>query len=143
MTITFAEVLGAHGITIPDDTLAELEVPVITGLPQRQGDVAIVPRKPATSAELSQMAVVPAEGVQVVRGEATGNTHLLHASGECRFRPVVASGPSTLLGVLTVAEGAECFLIHTDEHGANGIGPGTYELRGKREQADQIRRVQD
>jgi hypothetical protein len=45
--------------------------------------------------------------------------------------------------VLDVAKGATAYLIHTDEHGANGIGPGTYRLTGKREQADEIRRVAD
>jgi hypothetical protein len=45
--------------------------------------------------------------------------------------------------VLDVPEGAVAYLIHTDEHGANGIGPGTYRLTGKREQADEIRRVAD
>lgn len=32
---------------------------------------------------------------------------------------------------------------HTDEHGANAMGPGTYVVRGKREEADAIRRVAD
>lgn len=162
MSTTFAEVLGAHGITIPDETLAELEVPVLTG-PQRQGDVAVFPRGrngevavldergqpvvigPLTAGEVKLAKLVPSEGIAVVRGEATGNTHLLHAAGTCRWleKGTALGGDSVLLGVLEVGDGAECFLIHTDEHGANGIGPGTYRLHGKREQADEIRRVHD
>jgi len=36
-------------------------------------------------------------------------------------------------GVLTVPSGQSAMLIHTDEHGANGIGPGRYEIRRKRD----------
>ena len=142
MSTTFADLLGAHGITIPDETLAELDVPVHSG-PQRQGDVGIFPRTPVTAAELSQMTEIPATGVQVVRGEATGNTHLLHPAGRCWWRPIESQSGAVLLGVLHVEDDAECFLIHTDEHGANGIAPGSYEIRGKRELAEEIRRVAD
>lgn len=144
MTTTFAEVLGLYDITVPDDLIADVEVPVLAGA-QRQGDVGIYPRDRITPAMLSQMAVIPPEGVQVVRGEATGNTHLLHSmTGVCRWAPAVNNGSeSTLLGILSVDDGGEAYLIHTDEHSANGIAPGTYELRGKREMADEIRRVAD
>jgi hypothetical protein len=37
------------------------------------------------------------------------------------------------IGWLEVPTGQSAQLIHTDEHGANGIGPGTYEIRRKRE----------
>lgn len=47
------------------------------------------------------------------------------------------------LGTLHVPDGAVAWLIHTDEHGVNGIGPGTYRLHGKIEQAEEIRRVAD
>lgn len=139
-TTTFSEVLGAHNITIPDDTLAELEVPVLSG-PQRQGDVGIFPREPMTPGERALAVDVPAAGVQVVVGEATGNTHLLHAEGTVRWLP--KGGGGVLLGVIEVAEGSTGYLIHTDEHGANGLAPGCYRVHGKREQADEIRRVQD
>lgn len=142
MSTTFAELLGAHNIIVPDETLAELSIPVLAG-PQRQGDVGIFPRSAVSDAELSQMTEIPPAGIQVVRGEATGNTHLLHPSGRCWWRPVTSQAGSVLLGVLHVEEGAECFLIHTDEHGANGIAPGSYEIRGKREMAEEIRRVED
>jgi hypothetical protein len=33
-----------------------------------------------------------------------------------------------------VPQGQSAQLIHTDEHGANGIGPGVYWINRKREQ---------
>jgi hypothetical protein len=42
-----------------------------------------------------------------------------------------------------VPEGETADLIHTDEHGCNTMGPGLYVIRGKRERADEIRRVAD
>lgn len=140
MTTTFAELLGHHDITVPDRTLAELEVPVLAG-PQRQGDVGIFPREPLTNGERANAQPIPPEGVQVVVGEATGNTHLLHPAGTALWLPKNTSG--VLLGILHIEDGSEAYLIHTDEHGANGIAPGTYRIHGKREQADEERRVAD
>lgn len=140
--LTFAEVLGAHDITIPDDTLAELEVPVLTG-PQRQGDVGIFPGAAYPAHACTDTHLVPAAGVQVVRGEATGNTHLLHAVGPVFWCSAGDQSDSVALGFLYVPDGSTAYLIHSDEHGANGIGPGSYRVKGKREQAEVIRRVAD
>lgn len=136
---TMTEVLALADVTVPDDLLADVEVPVLCG-PQRQGDVLIVPRGPLTDAERSHAVSVPAAGVAVVVGEATGNTHLLHGDGPVLW---ARRDGGLLLGVVEVADGATGFLIHTDEHGANAFGAGTYELHGKREMADEIRRVAD
>lgn len=141
-TLTFADVLGAHDVAVPDDTIAELEVPVLTG-PQRQGDVGIFPGGCYPERARSDRHLVPAAGVPVVRGEATGNTHLLHAAGPVFWCPSGDQFDGVDLGLLAVPDGSTAYLIHTDEHGANGIGPGTYRLAGKREQAEQIRRVAD
>jgi hypothetical protein len=59
------------------------------------------------------------------------------------WEPVGDQFDGVLLGHLTVGEGATAYLIHTDEHGANAIAPGSYRLHGKREQAEIIRRVAD
>lgn len=136
---TFTELLTRHRITVPDDAIADLTVPVLDG-PQRQGDVGIFPREPMTAGERQLATDVPPKGVQVVVGEATGNTHLLHPDGKVRWLP---KNTGTLIGVVEVDTGAVAYLIHTDEHGANGLAPGCYRLHGKREQADEIRRVQD
>lgn len=138
-TATFRDVLGRHDITVPDETIAEITVPVLSG-PQRQGDIGIFPREPLTAAEREQAVPCPREGIAVVRGEATGNTHMLSADG-----PVVwlEKDAGLLVGIVEVPEGSTGYLIHTDEHGANGLAPGCYRVHGKREQAEEIRRVAD
>lgn len=147
MTVpTLSAVLARVDLTPTDEALADIEVPVLTG-PQRQGDILIVPRPAAGAAERFGMSAVPAHGVQVVRGEATGNTHMLHPEPGhvCWWQPMSPTGRRSGLtfGVLYVPEDAVCWLIHTEEHGANGIGPGTYTLLGKREKRDEIVRVSD
>jgi hypothetical protein len=142
---TLTAVLERAGITVPDQTIADLEVPVLTG-PQRQGDVFVIPIDAIHEVIIPNDAhLVPAEGVAVVVGEATGNTHLLQPEPGCGifWQPARARVGSVELGDLTVPKGATAWLIHTDEHGANGIGPGTYRFHGKREQADEERRVAD
>lgn len=142
---TLSSILARADVTTPDPDLAELIVPVLTG-PQRQGDVGIWPRPALGAAERDAFSAVPAAGTPVVRGEATGNTHLLMPDAGCQIlyrRNTSADLADVLLGVLHVPDGAVAWLIHTDEHGANGIGPGTYRLTGKREQAEELRRVQD
>ena len=134
---TYEQVMGAHDVEIPAHLIADAEVPVLTGL-QVQGDVAIVPHRPGKSGE--KPIEVPREGVPVVRGESGGNTHLLVAvDGPVLWSP--SSNPMTL-GQVTVPKGATAFMLHP-EHGAMGMGPGSYLVRRQREQADEIRRVQD
>lgn len=141
---TFADLLTPRGIDIPDGLIADADVPVLFG-PQRQGDVGIFPRPKLGAAEQQSATRVPVDGIAVVQGEAaTGsNTHLLLADGPCTWTPHRGAVGDVLLGVLDVPEGATAFLIHTDEHGANAMGPGTYRVVGKREQADELRRVAD
>ena len=142
---TTATILNRANITAPDPDLADIEVPVLTG-PQRQGDVGIWPRPTLGQAEHATITAIPQEGVPVVRGEATGNTHLLipEHSHTIYWQPNTSrQDADVLLGILHVPAGATAWLIHTDEHGVNGIGPGTYRITGKREQADELRRVAD
>lgn len=143
-TMTLSAALARHNITAADDALAEIEVPVLIG-PQRQGDVGIFPRARLGAAERKTMLPVGRKGVAVVRGESGGNTHLLDAvQGVVLWAANPNAGPTDLtLGILHVEDGALAHLLHTDEHGCNAIGPGTYRLTGKREQADEIRRVAD
>lgn len=137
---TLTEVLAPFDIPAADEALADIEVPVLAGQPQRQGDVFVIPADPV--AKVGEP--VPVQGIAVVRGEATGNTHLLIAAdGPVFFLPAVQRVGSLDLGTVTVPDGSVAYLIHTDEHGANGIGAGTYRLHGKREQAEEIRRVAD
>lgn len=142
-TMTLADALARHNLTAADELLASIEVPILTG-PQRQGDVLIVPRAPLGVAEREAMTPVPASGVNVVQGESTGNAHILDAvQGEVMWVAARTTTTDLTLGVLHVGADSVAHLIHTDEHGCNAIGPGTYRLVGKREMAEEIRRVAD
>jgi hypothetical protein len=128
---TYGSALALIGVTVPGHLEAEAGVPVLTA-PQAQGDLLIVP---AQAPQVVSWQVLPDEGEQVVHGEATGNTHWLHrgfdSPGVCWAR---SGGEDPLvLGYVEVPEGQSALLVHTDEHGANGIGPGSYEIRRKRE----------
>ena len=137
---TLTEILDRHQIAVADELLADVIVPVISDAPQRQGDVLIIPRGPLSKAERADCELVGRTGIAVVRGEATGNTHMLDAEGNVWF---ARREGGVRLAVVEVEPGATAYLIHTDEHGANAFGPGTYILHGKREQAEEIRRVAD
>jgi hypothetical protein len=138
MQMTYEEALTKVGVTVPDHLIADAEVPVLTG-PQAQGDLIIVP----TDRSMVKLLPVPDEGVQVVFGEATGNSHFLHRGFDSPGVLYARVTDGQCLAIVAVPAGESAQLIHTDEHGANGIGPGLYEIREKREQADQIRRVTD
>jgi hypothetical protein len=138
MNTTLADLIDRHGIDVDPHLDRQVSVPVNTGL-QRQGDVIVIPTPRAREATTP----VPQTGLPVVRGEAGGNTHALVADGpgvRCDLRD--AGVRSLLLGTLTVPEGAVAYLAHP-EHAYTGIGPGTYEIRRQREQADEIRVVAD
>ncbi len=143
MTITNAQILDRFGVTaeIEADMLAEF-IPTITTL-ARQGDVLIVRRDKLTPATT----LIPAAGVTVVRSEARqGNTHMLHAlTGDCFYNPDAAPDKASMVvyGVLTVPAGSQAVLVHTGEHGAVSIDPGTYQIRGQVEGATVLRRVTD
>ena len=140
---TFTAILTRSGIECPNEALADIEVPVITGLPQRQGDVGIWPAATATKAMLTQAALIGPDGIHVVRGESAGaNAHILHADGPVYWTPA-SGGDMLTLGTVHVPAGSTAWLIHTDEHGVNGIGTGTYRLTGKREMGEEARRVAD
>jgi hypothetical protein len=145
-TMTYGEALDLIGTTLPDHLVADVEVPVLTG-PQTQGDVGIIPAG-LLGERVDTTSAIPVgkAGVQVVVGEATGNTHWLHSDPGCtwaRATDLDDDEGQLVIGYVTVPDGASAWLIHTDEHGCNGIGGGVYALTGKREQADVIRRVAD
>lgn len=118
----------------------ELGVPTVAGL-QHQGDVSVIPVSMVDDYHRPTTAVPPA-GVAVLGGEATGNTHLLLASGRVLFDPHPTSADNLTLGCLRVTKGATAYLDHP-EHGNSGIASGEYVLRRKREQADKPRVVTD
>ena len=139
-TMTYQDAIDRVGVTLPEHLVADAEVPVLTA-PQAQGDIGIIPASLLGVTRRGLTLEPVGAGVQVVTGEATGNTHWLHSD-----HPAVTWARldrDLLIGVVDIPDGATAYLIHTDEHGANGIGPGLYALTGKREQADEIRRVAD
>jgi hypothetical protein len=120
------------------DAYGDIDIPVITGEPQHQGDLFVIPMR---DGEVKGLVQVPKEGIAVIRGEAGGNTHLLLAQGEVLFAPS-SQREGVVLGTLRVKKGATAILHHI-EHGYNLIGEGLYSMRGKRTQMDEVRRVAD
>lgn len=138
MTITLHDVCERTGVDVLAHLDRQVTIPVHTDL-QVQGDVAIVP----TDTRDLATTPVPEEGVAVVRGESGGNTHALHADGGVvYFDANTPTGDNLVLGVMTVPAGSTAYLIHP-EHGAMAAGPGTFELRRQREQAEEIALVAD
>lgn len=134
MNDTLGSIIDRTGVDVYDYLDREELVPVLSGL-QVQGDLICVPTK--ASKKLGEL--VPADGIAVIRGEVGGHTHLL--IGEAlAFAPATAGGVD--LGVVTVPGGEVGYMAHP-EHGYLAFGPGSYLLRRQREQADEIRLVQD
>ena len=136
--MTYQDALSKVGVSVPDHLVADAEVPILTG-PQAQGDLLIIP---ADAADADWLPVTDA-GVQIVFGEATGNSHFLHRGFDSPGVEYARVDQGQLLALVRVPEGQSAHLIHTDEHGSNGIGAGVYAIHAKREQADEIRRVTD
>lgn len=147
MSMTYGEALALAKVSLPEHLEAEAQVPVLSG-PQAQGDLMIVPvamayDDPTAVPERPAGQLIGLDGVQVVHGEATGNTHWLHAGFASPGVAWHRADDGLVVGVVTVPAGQTAMLVHTDEHGANGIGPGAYEIRRKREQLDEIAYVAD
>lgn len=133
---TLEALIQRHAVEVHEHLSRVQIIPVLSGV-QFQGDVAVVP----TSGYVDTGSPVPATGVPVVRGENGGNTHALLADGPVTWNE--GAGAIALdLGVVVVPDGATAWLAHP-EHGYLGIAPGSYYLRRQREQADEIRLVQD
>jgi hypothetical protein len=124
-----------YGVDFLDHLDQQADLPVISRL-AAQGDL-LVRRIDAVNEAVTP---IPATGFPVVRGENGGNTHAVYGAGF--YDPAPARGGELLLGILTVPGGEQVLLSHP-EHGGFLIEPGTYEMRRQREQADEIRLVQD
>lgn len=138
MATTFATGLAKIGVSVPDHLIADAEVPVLTG-PQSQGDLMIIP----ISGHPGKLLPLSDKGHQVVVGEATGNTHWLHRGFDSPGVLFARVDEGLTAVVVSVPVGQTAELIHTDEHGVNAMGPGLYAINGKREQAEEVRRVTD
>lgn len=145
MTTTFAALKERFntGTEFVGDFAADLDIPVLSG-PQCQGDVSVCPIDLyGTTPTFGDPVAVTGAGVEVIRGGAMNNAHTLRSlDAGVVWRPVVFSGEGVALGELTVADGAQCFLEHS-EHGFNGVAAGTYVVGRQREQAEAVRMVAD
>lgn len=130
--ITLEQVEQAHGLTHLEHLDRQAQVPVVRRR-GAQGDVLV--RRTDAPAPATR---IPAEGLPVVRGENGGNTHLLVGAGTAE---PVDDGSLTIARVGVPDEGT--VLLSHPEHGALILGPGCWEVRRQREQADEIRMVQD
>ena len=127
-TSTIDSMTTRTGVTVLDHIDPSADVPVVS-VAAAQGDVSIlrVTTRPATTP-------MPAR-VDVVRGEAGGNAHSLHPSGDCFWDAATARSVADLtLGTLTVPEGSTAVLAHP-EHGFLELAPGTYRIGRQREYA--------
>lgn len=136
MTTTLADAITRFDVDVHEHLDRADIIPMLCGL-QRQGDVIVVPSDTVDAAT-----PVPAAGFPVVRGENGGNTHLLLAIGDVRYTERAVSATNLALCDLIVGPDAEAYLAHP-EHGYLGIGPGGYQIRRQREQADELRLVAD
>ncbi len=135
-TSTIDSMTTRTGVTVLDHIDPSADVPVVS-VAAAQGDVSIlrVTTRPATTP-------MPAR-VDVVRGEAGGNTHSLHPSGDCFWDAATARSVADLtLGTLTVPEGSTAVLAHP-EHGFLEVAPGTYRIGRQREYAGEWAYVAD
>lgn len=145
---TTSDLMAATGVAVVTEQDFDLDIPVLSGI-QRQGDVIVVPRA------VSAGTVVPASGTPVVRGENGGNTHAIYAadgqvfcdvrqstSWQVSSRGVRNEADSLIVATLSVPDESTAYLGHP-EHGYMGIGPGSYEIRRQREQAEEMRIVAD
>ena len=135
-TSTIDSMTTRTGVTVLDHIDPSADVPVVS-VAAAQGDVSIlrVTTRPATTP-------MPAR-VDVVRGEAGGNTHSLHPTGNCFWDAATARSVADLtLGTLTVPEGSTAVLAHP-EHGFLELAPGTYRIGRQREYAGEWAYVAD
>ena len=135
-TSTIDSMTTRTGVTVLDHIDPSADVPVVS-VAAAQGDVSIlrVTTRPATTP-------MPAR-VDVVRGEAGGNIHSLHPSGDCFWDAATARSVADLtLGTLTVPEGSTAVLAHP-EHGFLELAPGTYRIGRQREYAGEWAYVAD
>lgn len=141
-TLTLNEIESIVGRSCYDhvsDEFGSLDIPVLDG-PQAQGDLLVVPvsRTPGAAGR-----PVAGKGVDVVEAANGGHAHTLVAPDGGCVAVVRESSSADDLVVALIDCVSPVYLFHM-EHGATGIAPGRYEIRGQREfDAAEARRVAD
>ncbi|MEV6068107.1 hypothetical protein AB0L82_16270 [Nocardia sp. NPDC052001] len=132
MTITLAELTSRTGVDVLDHLETQVAVPAVAGL-QAQGDLLVIPIELVANVRVpdNRWIEVPLAGIEIVRGAAGANPHVLVADpGVCRWTTRVADPEGLALGCLDTR--ATAYLLHP-EHGGSGIAPGRYLIRRQRE----------
>ncbi|MBF6137260.1 hypothetical protein IU501_30240 [Nocardia otitidiscaviarum] len=132
MSLTVSELTVRTGVAVLDHLEREAAVPVVAGL-QAQGDLIVIPFHLLTGVRVvdAHLREVPPGGIEVIRGAAGANPHVLVADpGVCRWTSRVADPEGLALGCLDTR--APAYLLHP-EHGGSGIAPGRYVVRRQRE----------
>ncbi|MCU1488321.1 MAG: hypothetical protein JWN67_5067 [Actinomycetia bacterium] len=139
---TLAELAAATGVEPHDHLPTDIDIPVLAGL-QAQGDLLVIPAHlvPDVHVGIDGWTDVPAAGIELLRGAAGGNPHMLVADpGTCRYTTNISDPERLALGAIETTE--TVWLLHP-EHGGSGIAAGTFIIRRQREQAEEQRLVAD
>lgn len=139
---TLTHLADRTGVTPHDHLPADDLIPVHAGI-QAQGDLLVIPHALADVkiAKSAAWQPVPPSGIELLRGAAGGNPHILVAdAGTCTWTTSVQDRAGLALGALTCTH--PVWLLHP-EHGGSGIAAGTYIIRRQREQAEVTRLVAD
>lgn len=142
VTITLGDLVAQTGRQVYEHLDLADPIPVESGI-HLQGDCNIIPvdiarRNGATVPKNAVWQDVPPAGIAVISGN---HDHVLTAeAGVCRWTTDVSDTTGLAVGALECSDTA--YMLH-QEHGGRGIAAGRYIVRGTREQAEQVRRVQD
>lgn len=131
--ITLGELESKFQVSVLDYLDRDAEIPTVTTA-ACQGDISFL--RVTTKAATTE---IPKVGVVIATGRG-GHDHRLLPGGLFDFAPTQTG--SIVIGTLTVPENSEVFALH-DEHGGLRFAPGTWRVGRQREQADDIRRVED
>ncbi|MEV6770712.1 hypothetical protein AB0N05_19020 [Nocardia sp. NPDC051030] len=132
MTMTLADLTARTSVDVLDHLEQQAAVPIVDGL-QAQGDLLVIPLHLLSGVRVfeNRWTDVPSGGIEIVRGAAGANPHVLLADpGSCRWTTRVMDPEGLALGCLDTSGVA--YLLHP-EHGGSGIAPGRYLIRRQRE----------
>jgi hypothetical protein len=135
MTTTLAQLTELTSIPVLDHLDTDVEIPVIDG-PQAQGDLIVIPAEwvpEVTFRGTTTWRDVPTAGIELLRGGAGGNAHVLVAD-EAAGRWTTDLFDPTRLAIGRLEATRPVYLIHP-EHGGTGIAPGAYVIRRQRQSA--------
>jgi hypothetical protein len=118
------------GMSVDTHLLLDMVIPVHDGI-QAQGDLLVVPLAQVPVRAGADWHEVPPEGVELLRGAAGGNAHVLVADpGTCVWTAEVTDPDGLAIAAFDAMD--TVYLLHR-EHGGTGIAAGQYVVRRQRE----------